>query len=688
MPPLFALLARKLAPLARWAFVWWVPTCIALYVKNQMMGGDGLAIAARAVGKIEIVKGGEADWLASFALPERLSFYRGELLWGLLILPALSLLLTSGRNASRWRGTILAGASIILSCLLYAELLSLRAVGRMLSMTLASDALSFANCCAPTARQYFGVRGAFQLAVLALLTVGLSCWASRRNRKEEAGDARCTAGSVGALGLWGLAFAVTFAAWLPWLPFVSFHTSVLETAVKTFAFEKGLDTSAYAGLSLEELTRRYRELTNTPAPREDARYWAKTKDCDVLVFVLETAPARCLPIEGDLSDCPNLARLRERAFVATRHHTAYPYTSRAVFSILSSWYPSTLMKNFSQRHPNLVYSGLMQSLKAVGYQTALYAPDSFRVCGFDTMFHDLGIERHVYIGSDEGQGRYVALSSAEADLQERLRQDRACLQVLKSDMHAWRRSDQKFAALFLPQIGHGPWLDFTGGAAADDLIARGRKLISLQDAWLGEILDQLAADARLEKTLIVVVGDHGVRTKREDPNFRPGMVDDYSFHVPLLIYAPGAVDERTDVQHITSHIDVAPSLLDLLGVRIGRDSEQGMPIWDQRLHTRNTYFPANHLFGSDGYCDADGKFYMWNHLNEAIYENSQLHFDTGNLVPKRSRRYEEIKQHLMNVFALQEVWASSRCCTNNGDSNATALLPKATNRSTAGPATR
>ena len=327
MHPLFRLLVRKAVPLARWALVWWPALCIALFVKKEMVGGDSLAITARTFGKNEVLKNGTVDWLASFSLLEQLSFFRGELLWGLLALPAFSLLLTSGRRVSRWRGPILAVASILLSCLLYAEYGSLRVVGRMLSMSLASDALTFANCCTPMARQYFGMKGAVQLAAVAVLTVGISWWAGRQNRKDDSNTPRLSANAAGTLGLWGIAYVLTFAAWLPWLPTVRYHTSVFATAVTTLVVDEKLDTSAYVGLPLDELARRYRELTHSPEPRPSS-YWGTAKDCDVLVFVLETSPARCLPIEGDLSDCPNLARLRERAFVAVGHHTTYPLSNR------------------------------------------------------------------------------------------------------------------------------------------------------------------------------------------------------------------------------------------------------------------------------------------------------------------------------------------------------------------------
>ena len=237
--------------------------------------------------------------------------------------------------------------------------------------------------------------------------------------------------------------------------------------------------------------------------------------------------------------------------------------------------------------------------------------------------------------------------------------DRDCLRELKEDMARWHRQDQRFAALFLPQLGHGPWHDFTEGGT-DDLLARGRKIISMQDAWMGEILDQLDRAGRLDKTLIVVVGDHGIRARREDRNFRPGMIDDYSFRVPLLVYAPPALQRRTDMAHLTSHVDVAPSLLDLLGIVGGRESEQGTPVWDDRTAGRHVYFLANHLFGADGYFDGR-RFFMWNHLSGAVYANDRLHFEVRDLVPKDSPRYREVVDHLRRVTASRRSGPACRC---------------------------
>src|SRR6202040_1092872 len=97
----------------------------------------------------------------------------------------------------------------------------------------------------------------------------------------------------------------------------------------------------------------------------------------------------------------------------------------------------------------------------------------------------------------------------------------------------------------------------------------------------------------------------------EDPDLPVGMIDDISFHVPMLIYAPQLLKASVTIPWLTSHIDISPTLLDLMGVDRRRDLEQGSPIWDAALQGRTTFFFARHYFSADGYY-ANGQFVMWN----------------------------------------------------------------------------
>jgi hypothetical protein len=109
-----------------------------------------------------------------------------------------------------------------------------------------------------------------------------------------------------------------------------------------------------------------------------------------------------------------------------------------------------------------------------------------------------------------------------------------------------------------------------------------------------------------------------------------------------------------------SHIDVAPTVLDLLGVEEGREFEQGTPVWSAVLSKRKTYFFANAMFGADGYY-SNGRFYMWNHISDAVFASSQPSFDIGNLVPKSSPIHREVSRSVARMVGLQQVWATQFC---------------------------
>ena len=86
--------------------------------------------------------------------------------------------------------------------------------------------------------------------------------------------------------------------------------------------------------------------------------------------------------------------------------------------------------------------------------------------------------------------------------------------------------------MFFPEIGHGPWIALANEAT---VLERGRSLMLLQDAWLGEVLDLIQSLGRLDRTVVAVTADHGVRTRTEDPALPAGAISDYMFRVPLIV---------------------------------------------------------------------------------------------------------------------------------------------------------
>ena len=71
-------------------------------------------------------------------------------------------------------------------------------------------------------------------------------------------------------------------------------------------------------------------------------------------------------------------------------------------------------------------------------------------------------------------------------------------------------------------------------------------------------------------TIIVVTGDHGTNAGNPKRNINSSsnlyeMFDEYH-HVPLIFHGPNI--KKSEVTNICSHIDLAPTLLNILNIKI------------------------------------------------------------------------------------------------------------------------
>jgi arylsulfatase A-like enzyme len=106
------------------------------------------------------------------------------------------------------------------------------------------------------------------------------------------------------------------------------------------------------------------------------------------------------------------------------------------------------------------------------------------------------------------------------------------------------------------------------------MIARYEGEISYTDEWLGALLDGLARLGRLERALVVVVGDHGESFGEHAQLFEHhGELFDAAVRVPLLVRRPDGVGRGARVPGLVRTYDVMPTVLDWVGVETGEEVE-------------------------------------------------------------------------------------------------------------------
>ncbi len=104
--------------------------------------------------------------------------------------------------------------------------------------------------------------------------------------------------------------------------------------------------------------------------------------------------------------------------------------------------------------------------------------------------------------------------------------------------------------------------------------------IAYIDYFIGVLLERLEETGRMDRTLVMIVGDHGEGIGGPHIERTHGM---FVYHdtqrIPLIVYAGDAIAGGRRSDRLVQQVDVAPTLLDLLGFEIG-DEMQGVTFRD------------------------------------------------------------------------------------------------------------
>ncbi len=90
--------------------------------------------------------------------------------------------------------------------------------------------------------------------------------------------------------------------------------------------------------------------------------------------------------------------------------------------------------------------------------------------------------------------------------------------------------------------------------------------IAYADSQIGVLLDRLDALKIAHRTIVVLTADHGEGLGQHDEKTHAFLIYDSTLHIPLIIRAPGLVNPGTTIDAQVRLTDVAPTLLQWLGV--------------------------------------------------------------------------------------------------------------------------
>ncbi len=248
---------------------------------------------------------------------------------------------------------------------------------------------------------------------------------------------------------------------------------------------------------------------------------------------------------------PNLTKLAEQSVVYSNAYALSSYTAKSVAGFLSSRYPSTLYRSgyFFATYPK-ADTFLAEVLSAHGVATTSWHGHMyFRSAGLEQGF---GAWEFVpgLVFDPETDNAITSQSMTELGIK-----------LLSKPEHTGK---QFFAwAHYMDphdQYNKHPESPDFGNKNRD----RYDSEVFYTDLWLGKLLDFARAQTWWKDTVLIVSADHGEAFGEHGFYKHAFEIWDVLTRVPLLISGPGIAPKH--ISERRSHIDLAPTILDLMGV--------------------------------------------------------------------------------------------------------------------------
>ncbi|HWA75131.1 MAG TPA: sulfatase [Polyangiaceae bacterium] len=295
-----------------------------------------------------------------------------------------------------------------------------------------------------------------------------------------------------------------------------------------------------------------------PAPSDSAKGPEAPKEpLNVLLVTIDSLRAD-MPWTGySRPIAPNLTKLAERSVVYPNAYSASSYTAKSVATLLSGRYPSTLYRD--------------------GYFFAKYSSANHFLAEIlsERGVRTIGWHSHLYFG----RGKGLEQGFAEWQLVPKITFDP------ETDNHI---TSDKMTALGMELLGSpsntghqffawahfmDPHDQYNKHPESPDFGRKGRDRYDSEvwytDMWLGKLLSWAETQPFWKNTVLIVSADHGEAFGEHNMYKHAFEVWEVLTRVPLLISGPGITPRRIEARR--SHIDLPPTILELMGVPVPAD---------------------------------------------------------------------------------------------------------------------
>ncbi len=362
-----------------------------------------------------------------------------------------------------------------------------------------------------------------------------------------------------------------------------------------------------------------------------------------------------------LGSTPYLESLAQESAVVENQYSILPHTTKAVTAINCGIYPYISTDPMEATPGILPRRCLPHILRSQGYRTAFFQPAA-------------NFEKRDLLVSNMGYETYKGLNEMPHEGFEEInyfgREERMMLQPSMDWVDSVK--GQPFLLTYLTLCTHHNYVTPQSWPQRryvdhDEDLNNYLNGVRYTDDFIRQVMEGLEERGVLENSIVIVVGDHGEAFGEHGRRQHDLIMWEEGIRSFSLWHAPGIIEGGTRVKGWRSHLDIVPSVLDLLDIEVVKGGFQGQTLFEQAPENRKEFYSC--WFQRRCLAMREGPIkviYHFDQLPMEVYDNSTDAFDQHNLAfkgdyngPWMESRKEEMLRWSRVVNQQYEEWAES-----------------------------
>jgi len=379
---------------------------------------------------------------------------------------------------------------------------------------------------------------------------------------------------------------------------------------------------------------------------------------NIILYFCESTSWRCydLVYNGE-PVLPVMRSLAKNGILLKNHYSNYPLSANTLYSVLSSRYSMYGKAMIFKDYHNVDVNTLPEVLSENGYSTCFIHTGDLLYASRNKFLANRNIGTFLLDKDLVKDERYRKKVGWGAD-------ERSMIQPAVEWIKA---QSSPYLLMMAPVNPHHPYaipedVQRIADPGEEGIGAREKTwrnyLNSLHytDAAMGSLIETLEREGLMRNTVFVIVGDHGEAFYQHPGNYNhPLFIYEENVHVPALFYSKSLFPVGIEMESITRHVDIMPSILDLIGVRDStrRDGESIFSLSMEKMAVFHTSWTDELMGVRDG---------RWKYIlrmrdsREELYDLEADPAERANVAEGNQsvvRRYREVSNEMVSYLLEQ-----------------------------------